>query len=134
MVLRVVVERAGGPSVVSSALSIVALHTLLVPIYVAIRLGGNPVERPYRTLFKLILVYVLATRAMLLPVYWLARIFRWPESRFAGLADSSPLIGFVAIPIATALFWIVSSVVVGGAIGSLVLAIMNSRTKVASSS
>jgi hypothetical protein len=134
VVLRVVVERAGGPSVVSSLLSIAALHTVLVPVYVAIRLGGSPVEHPYRTLFKLILIFAVATRAMLLPVYWLARIFIWPESRFAGLADSSPLIGFVAIPMYTALIWIVSSVVVGGAIGSLVLAIMNSRTKVASNS
>src|SRR4029434_6321777 len=127
---RIGVERAGGPGAVSSALSIVVLHTLLAPLYFAIRLGGTPVEHPYRTLFKLILIYVVATRAMLLPVYWLARIFRWPENRFAGLADSSPFVGFVGIPVWTALFLIVSSVVCRGAVGALVLAIMNSRTKV----
>jgi hypothetical protein len=62
VVLRVVVERAGGPPVLASSLSIVALHTLLVPIYLAIRFSKSNVERPYASLFKLIFVYALWTR------------------------------------------------------------------------
>jgi hypothetical protein len=127
IVLRIVVERAGAPRSVSNLFSVVALHTLIVPIYVAIRLGKSTVPRPYTVLFKSILIYVLSTRAMLLVVYWLARIFNWQESRFAGLAESTPLIGFIVIPFATAAFWIVASLIVGGAIGSATLVIMNRR-------
>jgi hypothetical protein len=142
VVLRVLVERFGDltglTSVdlagVSNALSVVVLHTFLVPIYIAVRLGGNRVDRPYKTLFKLILIYAVATRAMLLPVYWLARVYQWPESRFYGLADSNPLIGWVALPVGTAVFWIVMSLILGGAIGSATLAIVNSRRRTLPSS
>lgn len=133
MVLRVVNERAGGPPLLSSALSVVALHTLLAPVYFAIRLAGSGVERPVAALLKLILVYAVITRAMLIPVYWLARIFEWPEPRFYGLfgPDVNAFVGFIGVPFVTALFWIVTSVVFGGAIGAGLLAMMRSRAKVA---
>lgn len=133
VVLRVVSERAGGPPVLSSALSVVALHTLLAPVYFAIRLAGSVVERPYAALLKLILVYAVLTRAMLIPVYWLACIFEWPEPRFDGLygPDVNAFVGFFGVPFVTALFWIITSVVVGGAISAALFAIMRSRTKVA---
>jgi hypothetical protein len=127
IVLRIVVERAGAPAIVANLFSVVALHTVLVPIYFAIILGKSGAPRPYPALFKSILAYVLATRAMLLVVYWMARIFGWQESRFAGLSESTPLIGFIAIPFLTAAFWIVASLVVGGAIGSAILAATKRR-------
>ena len=131
VVLRVVNERAGGPPALSLALSVVALHTLLVPVHFAIRLAGSGAERPYAALLKLILVYAIWTRAMLIPVYWLARILEWPESRWDGLygPDVNAIVGFIVIPFVTALFWIVTSVVVGGAIGSGVLAVLRPRSK-----
>jgi hypothetical protein len=46
VVLRVVVEPAGTPVTVSNMLSVVALHTLLVPLYFAIRIGMSGVQRP----------------------------------------------------------------------------------------
>lgn len=133
IVLRIANERAGGSPVLSSALSVVALHTLLAPVYFAIRLAGSSVERPYAALLKLILVYAVLTRAMLIPVYWLARIFEWPESRFYGLygRDVNAFVGFIGVPFVTAFFWILTSVVVGGAIGAGLLAMMRSRTKIA---
>src|SRR5262249_30171507 len=105
-------------------LSVVALHALLGPLYFAIQIGrtGNP--HPYRTLFAAIFLYVICTRAMILPTYWLARIFRWQEPRFAGLADSSPFVGFVGIPFVTAGIWICISLVIGGAIGTIVLTVV----------
>ena len=68
---------------------------------------------------------------MLIPVYWLARIFQWPESRFEGLwgPRSDAFVGFIAVPFLTAFFWIVASVVVGGAIGAGLIAVMRSRSK-----
>jgi hypothetical protein len=133
VVLRVVVERAGAPAFVSNALSVVILHTLLAPLYFAMQLSRTKYPHPYLTLIKLILIYVLCTRVMVLPTYWLARIFNWPESRFAGLAgpDVSPLVGFIAIPFGTAAIWIVASLVIGGALGSVTLAIARGRPKTA---
>jgi hypothetical protein len=133
VVLRIANERAGGPPLLSSTLSVVALHTLLFPIYCAIRLAGIGMDRPYVALLKSIFVYAVLTRVMLLPVYWLARIFEWPEARFYGLFGPgvNPFMGFIVVPFVTALFWIVTSVVVGGAIGAALLAIVRSRSKAA---
>ena len=126
VVLRVIAERAGAPAVVSSSLSVVALHTLIGPLYFALQVGLSGAPHPYGMLMKLIGIYVVLTRAMILPTYWLARIFQWPEPRFAGLAgpEVSPFVGFIAIPFLTAAFWIVASLVVGGIVGSITLAIM----------
>jgi hypothetical protein len=129
IVLRIIVERAGAPENISNLFSAVALHTVLVPVYLAIRLAGSDVPRPYLTLLRLILTYVVITRAILLVVYWLARIFRWQQGRFGGLSDSSPLMGFFVIPFATAAFWIVASVAGGGAIACVILAIMKAVKK-----
>ena len=131
VVLRVVIERAGGSPVLANALSIAVMHTLLAPIYFAIRLAGSGVERPYRALLKLTLLFAVWTRAMVLPVYWLARIYEWPEPRFDGLwwPGVGAFEGFVGVPVVTALSWIVGSVLVGGAVGSAVLAVLRPRSK-----
>ena len=127
VVVRVVVERAGAPVSVSSLLSVAALHTLLVPLYFAIRIGTNGVQRPYWTLIKLVGIYVVLTRAMIIPTYWLARIYGWTEPRFGGLAGSDPFTGFIGIPFATAAMWIGASLVFGGLIGSIVIFALRSR-------
>ena len=131
VVLRVIVERAGAPVVVSNMLSVAALHTLLGPLYFAVRIGGASTQRPYLMLIKLIGIYAIWTRAMILPTYWLARIFGWPEPRFAGLAGPhvTPFVGFIALPFVTAGFWIAASIAIGGAIGATALAIVRSRIK-----
>jgi hypothetical protein len=129
VVLRVVVERAGAPVSVSNMLSVVALHTLLVPLYVAIRIGLSGVPRPYWMLIKLVAIYVVLTRAMIVLTYWLARIYRWQAPRFAGLfgPDVTPFRGFIAVPFLTAGLWIGASLVVGGTIGTIVVVVLRSR-------
>lgn len=126
VVLRVVVERAGASDSVANLLSVVALHFLIGPLYFAIRIALSGQSRPYSTLFKTIAMYVVLTRAMVLPTYWLARIYEWPQQRFFGLfgPDVSDFRGYIAVPFVTAIIWIVSSVIVGGAVGSVVIAII----------
>ena len=118
--------KGGAPAVISSMLSVVALHTIIAPLYFAVQIGLSGAPHPYGMLMKLIGIYVVLTRAMILPIYWLARIFEWPESRFAGLAgpDVTPFVGFIAVPFLTAAFWIVASLIVGGLIGSITLGLM----------
>ena len=129
VVLRVVVEQAGAPNAVANLFSIVALHFLIGPVYFAIRIAKAGMPRPYAMLFKLIAIYVVLTRAMVLPTYWLARIYEWPQPRFAGLSgpDVPFFVGFIAIPFITAAFWIVASLVFGGIVGSIILQIYQRR-------
>jgi len=127
VVLRVVVEQAGAPNIVANFLSVVALPFFIGPVYFAIRIAKSGIPHPYTTLFKLVTLYVVLTRAMVLPTYWLARLYEWPQPRFYGLAgpDVTPFTGYIAIPLATAAFWIVASVIFSGVLGSIIIAITN---------
>ena len=130
VVARVVTEQSGAPEAINNLLSVVGLHFVIVPLYLAVRIARSGAPRPYATLFRLIGIYAVLTRAMVIPVYWLGRIYEWPQSRFAGTwgADVAPVMGFIAIPFLTAAFWIVASLIVGGALGSLVIAVMSRST------
>ena len=104
VVLRGGVESTVGPPAVAKALGIPNLHTHLAPIYFAVRLSKSGVDRPYASLFKLIFLYAVLTRAMVIPVYWLARVYEWPEPRFYGLygPEVSAFTGFITVPFMTA--------------------------------
>src|SRR5436190_20232169 len=85
VVVRVIFERMGVPETVNNLLSIAAMHTVIVPVYIAIQLGRRNAERPFFSLFLQIAVYAVLTRLMILPTYWAGRIFHWTNNRFAGL-------------------------------------------------
>jgi hypothetical protein len=129
VVSRVVMERAGAPGFVSNMLSIAALTTVLAPLYFGIQIALAKKPRPYLKLVQCVFIYAVCARAMVLPTYWLARIFRWPEPRFGGLADSAPIQGFITLPFLTAAFWIAASMVSGCIIGFIALAIVRGRMK-----
>jgi hypothetical protein len=125
VVLRVLIEQSGAPDAVANLLSVVALHFLIAPVYFAVRIAMSEASRPYAALFKLVTLYVVLARAMVLPTYWLARVYGWPQGRFNGLAGPgvTPFTGYFTIPFATAAFWIVASVIFGGLAGSIVIMI-----------
>jgi hypothetical protein len=124
VILRVVLELAGFSNSVTRLLSVVALHLVIVPVYFGVRLGLSGQQRRYLTLLKLVASFVVLTRAMLIPVYWLAHIEGWEQQRFGGLGpDTPPFIAYFTIPFATAAFWIAASLVIGNALGSVALAI-----------
>ena len=129
VVLRVIVERSGAPAAVSNMLSVAALTTLLGPLYFALQIGLARKPHPNSMLIRLIFIYAVFARAMVLPTYWAARMFNWTESRFAGVDAPNPLVGFVALPLITAVFWIAVSMVVGSVIGFITVAIVHSRMK-----
>jgi len=129
VVLRVIVERGGASAAVSNMLSVAALTTVLGPLYFALQIGLARKPHPYLMLIQLIFIYALCARAMVLPIYWAARMFNWTESRFAGVDAPNPLVGFIALPLITAAFWIGVSLVTGSAIGFITLAMVRSRLK-----
>ena len=74
---------------------------------------------------------MVLARAMLIPVYWLARIYQWPQPRFNGLwgPDVNAFAGFIGVPFGTAAVWIISSLIFGGLLGSLVIAVLRRSTR-----
>ena len=131
VVLRVIVERAGVSESVSNVFSVVALHLFIVPLYFSIRIGMSGIPRPYLTQVKLVLLFVLAARAMIIPTYWLAHVLGWQQNRFGGLAaDVPPLTAYFTIPFATAGLWIVVSVIFGSALGWIVIAAVSRTRKI----
>ena len=129
VVLRVIVERSGAPAAVSNMLSVAALTTVLGPLYFALQIGLARKPHPYWMLIRLIFIYAVCARAMVLPTYWAARMFNWTEPRFAGVDARNPFVGFIAVPVITAAVWIVASMVIGSAIGYITLAMVRSRMK-----
>ncbi len=87
------------------------------------KIARSGAARPYSTQLKAPALYATLVRAMLLPVYWLAFYFGWPEPRFFVPPDTGPLGGYIAYPFGTAAFWIVASVIVGGILGALIIAL-----------
>ncbi len=129
VVLRVIVEQAGAPAAVSNMLSVAALTTALGPLYFALQIGLARKPHPYLMLIQLTFIYAVCARAMVLPTYWAARMFNWTEARFAGVGAPNPFVGFIALPLLTAAFWVAASMVTGTAIGSITLAVVRSRMK-----
>src|SRR5262249_20400596 len=121
IVLRVVVEQAGAPDAVSNLVSVVALHFVLAPLYFAIRIGASDQPSPYWTQIKLVGLYVVLVRLMVLPTYWLARIYGWQQPRFSGLSgpDVSAFRGFIGVPVVTGIIWVVMSSISGAVLGGI---------------
>jgi hypothetical protein len=133
VVLRVVLEQAGTPDRLTNILSVAVLHTLIAPLYFAFLIAASSVRRPYLTLLKSTLVFATVARAMIVPTYWLAYIYQWPQQRFR--ADQAGVVGegvtsmqaYVWVPLILSVEWIVVSVLIGGALGSVVIAVKRRR-------
>jgi hypothetical protein len=132
---RLALERAGAPESVNNIFSVVILYLLICPLYFATRIARSGVPRPYGTLLKTTALYTALARAMVIPTYWLAYIYQWPQPRFSvsqgGVVGPgvSPLNGYVVIPVAAALLWIVGSLIIGGGLGSIVIAVKRRSSK-----
>jgi hypothetical protein len=127
VVSRVVLERAGAPGWLSNLFSVVILYVFIAPIYFAFRIANGGVDQPYRTLFKTTALFTALARSMVIPTYWLAYHYQWPEFRFSVAGGGnvgpnvSPFMGYVGIPFGAAIVWILVSLVVGGGLGSIVI-------------
>jgi hypothetical protein len=129
VVLRVVLEQGGAPGTVTNLFSVVLLYLLIFPIYFAVKIGNSGVGRPYRNLIKTTALYAALARCIVIPTYWLAYIYQWPAPRFStgqgGVVGPgvTPLFGFVLIPFGALLVWVIASVVIGGGVGSIIIAL-----------
>jgi len=132
---RVLLERAGAPDSINNLLSVVVFYVLVVPLYFAFRIAKTGVPHPYSTLLKSTALFTALARAMVIPTYWLAYAYQWPQPRFSTAEGGNvgpgitPLWGYVLIPIGAALLWILVSLVVGGGLGSILIAVKRKSAK-----
>ncbi|HYR92507.1 MAG TPA: hypothetical protein VE422_51160 [Terriglobia bacterium] len=135
VVLRIVFERLGAPDTLNNILSVVVLYVFICPVYFAIRIATSGVPRPYLTLLKMTALYTALARAMVIPTYWLAYIYGWPEQRFSVAAGGvvgpgvTPLNGYILTPLVAGIMWILVSLVAGGGLGSIVIAVKRRSAK-----
>jgi hypothetical protein len=128
VVLRVVLEQAGVPETVNNIFGVSWLY-FITPVYFASRIVGSGDTRPFKTLFKTLLVYITYTRLMIIPTYWLAYMLQWKAPRFGlqmgGVVGEgiSPVEGYLWIPVRNALVWIVGGTIIGMIIGGVTLLI-----------
>jgi len=129
VVLRVVLEQLQAPGLIANLVSVVALYLLICPMYFAFRIGGSGVASPYLQLLKSTALYAALARGFVIPTYWLAYIFQWQALRFSvhngGVVgpDVTPLRAFVLVPLIAGIGWVIGSVVIGGGLGAIVVAI-----------
>ncbi len=135
VITRVILERAGAPETVNNLFSVVVFYVLVAPVYFAFRIGSSGVDRPYRTLLKTIALFTALARSMVIPFYWLAYLYSWPQFRFSVKGGGNvgpgvtPFWGYVGIPLLAAIVWIIVSLVVGGGLGSIVIALKRKSGK-----
>jgi len=129
IVARVVTEQLGMPDSINNLISVATFYVLIAPIYFAFKIAKSGVRRPYLTLLKTVALFAILARAMVIPTYWLAYIYQWPQTRFSWSQaggtvgpEVTPLMAWVLVPLGAMLVWIITSVVIGGAIGSLIIA------------
>jgi len=134
VVLRVVLEQMQAPAIAANLVSVVALYLAIGPIYFAVRISRSGIEHPYRQLFKSTVLYATLARALVIPTYWLAYIYQWQIPRFlvsqGGVVgpNVSPFRAFVGVPLVAGIAWVIGSLIIGGFLGSIVIAVMRPKT------
>lgn len=138
IVVRVILEQTGAPEPVNRIFGVAWLY-FIVPFYFAVRIDKSGEPKPYRALFKYLLLYTTYTRLMVMPTYWLAYTFRWAAPRFSldmgGVVGEgiTPLQGYLWVPVGNAILWIIFMVIQGMILGGVTLLIRRRGSKASAS-
>ena len=132
VVLRILSEQAGAPEAVNKIFGVVWLY-FIIPFYFAFQITASHEPRPFKALFKNLLIFTFWTRVMVMPTYWLAHALLWSAPRFnRGQSDVvvgvSPLTGYLLVPVRNLVVWIILSTLVGMILGGITLFLRRSAT------
>ncbi|MDA2934545.1 hypothetical protein MYX82_09410 [Acidobacteria bacterium AH-259-D05] len=128
IIARIVLEEMGAPGVVNNIFGVVWLY-FLIPVYFAIKLAASDELPPFKTLFKLTVLYAVCTRLMVFVTYSMAYIFQWSAPRFSvqggGVVGEgvTPLQGLLITPSRNLMIWVIMGSVAGLIIGSAALGV-----------
>jgi hypothetical protein len=134
VIARIVSEQAGAPNMVNNLFSVVVLYLIIAPLYFAFQIVKIHPAHPYKTLLKITALFTALARSMVIPTYWLAYLYQWPQARFSAAQGGvvgpgvTTIRAFVFIPMVAAAGWILASLIVGGGIGSIVIALKRKST------
>ena len=132
MVIRIAIEQAGAPFMVTSIFGVVWLYFIL-PVLFALAIRKHGRSRPYGRLLKDVVLFAVYTRVMVALTYVLAYYLQWTTPRFSAAQGGTvgPEIemwqALLFIPARNAAIWIVMAVIVGMATGSLTLLLKRKR-------
>jgi hypothetical protein len=129
IVVRIILEESGAPQALNTLIGVAWLQ-LLIPVYFgfSLTLARNRSLPPFITLTKLVIIYALCTRVMVLVSYSMAFVFQWSAPRFSveggGVVGEgvAPLQGLLLTPASNQVFWVIGGVIAGMILGSATLA------------
>jgi hypothetical protein len=133
IVLRVGLEQIGTPETVNNIFGVAWLY-FIVPFYFAVGVAKSGEPKPYKLLFKKLLLFGVYTRLMVMPTYWLAYALQWEAPRFSlalgGVVGDgvTPLQGYLWYPVRNAIVWILFAVVVGMIFGGVTLLVLRRKS------
>ncbi len=128
VVTRIVTEQMGMPDTVNNLISVAALYVLIAPMYFALKIAKSNEPHPYKNLLKTVALFTVLVRGLLvIPTYWMAYGFNWTALRFSvaggGIVGPDVSMAFViGYPFVALAFWVAASVLVGGGVGSAIIA------------
>ncbi len=136
--VRILLEEMGAPGAINNILG-VAWLSFLIPVYFAVSLAGSGEEHPYRAILKLIALYAVSVRLMVLVTYSMAYLFSWSAPRFSvqggGVVGEgvTALQGLLLTPASNFPIGVLMSAVFGLLVGPAALALSRyfTRAKVA---
>jgi hypothetical protein len=134
IVVRIILEQIGSPEVVNNIFGIAWLY-FIIPFFFAARIHKSGDPKPYKTLFKNLLLFSIYTRLMVMVTYALAYAFQWTAPRFSlamgGVVGEgvTPIQGYLWYPVRNAIVWIVFAVVLGMILGGVSLLIRRRKSK-----
>lgn len=126
VVLRLVLELAGAPNGVITAVGVAWLH-MLVPIYFGLKIGEMRLERPFVLLMRATFYWALPVRLLIAVTYVLAYIYQIDSPRFRVSSlgpvgeGVSALQGYLLLPLANFISWMLYAMVLSAIFGGLTL-------------
>ena len=127
IVVRIILEESGAPQAINIIFGVAWLQ-IFIPVYLGIALANHKDLPPFVTLAKLVVLYALCSRLMVLVTYSMAYVFQWSAPRFSvaggGVVGEgvTPLQGMLLTPASNQVFWVIGGIVSGILLGSTTLA------------
>jgi hypothetical protein len=126
IVIRILLEQAGAPYLVSSISGVVWLY-FIMPVLFALAIRNRAAEKPYGRLLKDVVLFAVCTRVMVAITYVAAHYLNWTAARFSATQGGTvgPGIqswqGLLFIAARNAFIWIVMATIIGMIVGSITL-------------
>ena len=125
-VARFALEASGASTVVSMVFGVAWLH-MLFPIYFALQIVERRYEKPFMTLMKITALWALPVRIVVAISYVLGYVYQINSLRFQAESGGpigegiTPVKGYLLLPLANFVSWMVFALVLSAIFGGIAL-------------